>query len=364
MGATVDTQIQQWAQQIQYAAATSTTLEIRGGGSKHWYGQIRCGDLLSTTTYTGILKYEPSELVIRARVGTPVRELSQLLAQHGQKLAFDPPEFAGVATLGGMVASGLSGPGRYQSGPMRDFVLGVGLLDGRGDYLQFGGQVMKNVAGYDVSRSHVGALGSLGLLCDVTLKVLPKAATELSLVLQMTEFEAHQQLRLWRQRWPVNASCWRLGRLYLRLAGYPETLQKARAALGGELMPETQFWHDIREHQLDFFTQDSTCNLWRIALPLQCPGLDLPGKTLYEWGGQQQWLLSEVSPVQVRQAAHRVGAYASLYRALDKSAGVFQRPAPAQWRVQQALRQVFDPAGVFNRGRMFDESTMLEKQRG
>lgn len=357
-----DPQLQHWSAQIRTAAARGHSLELRGGGSKSWYGQTIQGELLSTQNYAGIISYEPSELVLRAKAGTTVSAVRELLDQHGQRLAFEPPEFAGIATLGGMLASGLCGPGRYQSGPLRDFVLGVSILDGRGDFLQFGGQVMKNVAGYDVSRSHVGAFGSLGLVCNLTLKVLPKAETELSLVLQMHEREAQQKLQIWRQRWPVSASCWRLGRLYIRLSGYAETVQQARLALGGELLPDERLWYELREHESDFFTQNHGHNLWRIVLPPDSVGLGLPGKTLYEWGGQLQWLVTEVAPGQVHQAALARGAYATLYRRLDKTAQVFPPPAKALWRVQRALQQVFDPHRVFNRGRVFDDMHELERQ--
>ncbi len=357
-----DQQIASWAEQIRAAAATGTALEIRGGGSKAWYGQDIVGDCLSTQAYQGVINYEPSELVICARAGTPVQQLTQLLANHQQMLAFEPPEFNGIATLGGMVASGLCGPRRYQAGPLRDYLLGISMLDGRGQYLHFGGQVMKNVAGYDVSRSHAGALGTLGLLTRVSLKVLPRPEAEITLVLICSESEAREQVLRWRLRWPVSASCWMVGRLYLRLSGYADTLQQARLALGGELLHGADFWLALREQSLAFFSDEPERSLWRIALPLQQAGLNLPGKSLFEAGGQLQWLLTDASATQVQQAAQQAGGYACLYRGGDKTVGVFAKPSPAIWQIQQNLRRVFDPAGIFNRGRLYDFDAVEERQ--
>lgn len=354
MASSSDTQIALWSEQIRQASANSAPLEIRGGGSKSWYGQQVCGELLSTADYQGVLSYEPSELVVTVKAGTKVQQLQQMLAQHQQMLAFEPPDFDGVATIGGMIATGLCGPRRYQTGPMRDYVLGVNLIDGQGEVLRFGGQVIKNVAGYDISRSQVGAMGSLGLITSVSLKVLPLPEAELTLVFICSENEAREKLLNWRLRWPVSASCWMVGRLYVRLSGYAQTLQQAQRALGGEVFAADDFWQALREQKLAFFSQEQERSLWRIALPLQQPGLNLPGKSVFEWGGQLQWLYTDVSASLVRQHAQACGAAACLYRAQDKTPGVFELPAPALWRVQQALRQVFDAAGIFNRGRLYD----------
>jgi glycolate oxidase FAD binding subunit len=222
---------------IQHAAAHQRTLVIRGSGSKDFYGGKSQGAPLNISAHRGIIDYAPSELVLTARAGTPLSEIEQTLREHNQMLAFEPPHFGANATLGGCVASGLSGPRRPYSGSVRDFVLGVGMLDGRGQHLKFGGQVMKNVAGYDVSRLLTGSLGTLGVLLDVSLKVLPRPAASLSLRFNCDQPTAVQKMNSWAGlSLPLSATCWQDEQLTIRLEGTQRAMQSARSKLGGDLI--------------------------------------------------------------------------------------------------------------------------------
>ncbi|QOL49739.1 glycolate oxidase subunit GlcE [Massilia litorea] len=352
--------LQQFRDRIAAAHAARTPLLLRGGGSKDWYGQASEGEVFDTRAYHGIVDYEPSELVVTARCGTPLAELEAALAAQNQMLAFEPPHFGPGATVGGMVAAGLSGPRRQGAGALRDFVLGVDLVDGRGELLHFGGQVMKNVAGYDVSRLMAGALGTLGLLTRVSLKVLPRPVRETTLVFELGQQEALDKLNAWGGRaLPLSSSAWQDGRLALRLSGANAAVSAATRELGGETMPEPdRFWHDLREQRSAFFAGAGEGNgLWRLALPTICPPLALPGRQLIEWGGGQRWLRSEdgLDAGAIRAAAAAHGGHATLFRGGDKRLGVFAPLQPALARVHQRLKESFDPAGIFNRARMYNE---------
>jgi glycolate oxidase FAD binding subunit len=352
--------LQQFRERIAAAHAARTPLLLRGGGSKDWYGQASEGEVFDTRAYHGIVDYEPSELVVTARCGTPLAELEAALAAQNQMLAFEPPHFGPGATVGGMVASGLSGPRRQGAGALRDFVLGVDLVDGRGELLHFGGQVMKNVAGYDVSRLMAGALGTLGLLTKVSLKVLPRPVSETTLVFELGQQEALDKLNAWGGRaLPLSSSAWQDGRLALRLSGANAAVSAATRELGGETMTDAdQFWKDLREQRSAFFTGAGEGNgLWRLALPTTCPPLALPGRQLIEWGGGQRWLRSEdgLDAGAIRAAAAAHGGHATLFRGGDKRLGVFAPLQPALARVHQRLKESFDPAGIFNRARMYNE---------
>jgi glycolate oxidase FAD binding subunit len=330
-------------------------LRIRGGGSKDWYGQDVQGAVLDTTAYCGITDYEPTELVITARCGTPLAEIEAHLAQHGQMLAFEPPHFGPGATIGGTVAAGLSGPRRQAAGAVRDFVLGAVLVDGKGEALHFGGKVMKNVAGYDVSRLLAGSLGVFGLIAEVSLKVLPQPVAECTVQLQATQDDALRRLNEWGgQPLPVSASSWYDGVLTVRLSGARSAVDAARKRIGGELMDDADaWWRGLREHDGAFFTDAGS--LWRLSLPTVAPPLALQGRQLIEWGGAQRWLRTDADAATVRAAANGAGGHATLFRGGDREAGVFQPLAPAVLAIHRQLKQVFDPAGVINRGRMYKE---------
>ena len=345
---------EQFRERVLAAAVDKAPLRIRGGGTKDFYGNKPEGALLDTTNHTGIVAYEPTELVVTARAGTRLAELEAALAEKGQMLAFEPPHF-GEATVGGCVAAGLSGPRRATAGSVRDFVLGVKLLDGKGEILNFGGQVMKNVAGYDVSRLMAGALGTLGLLLEVSLKVLPKPPAEATLRLELPQDKAIETMNRWGgQPLPLSATCWSDGQLTVRLSGARAAVAAAKEKIGGESVADAEaLWRGVREQQDGFFS--GTAALWRLSLPPKTAPLALPGGQLIEWGGALRWLKSDMPAAQAREAAAQAGGHATLFRGSDRSAGVFQPlPAPLM-AIHKSLKRNFDPQGLFNPGRLYPE---------
>jgi glycolate oxidase FAD binding subunit len=342
---------------IRDAAASRAPLRLRGGGSKDFYGSELRGTVLDTRVYAGIVSYEPTELVVTARCGTRLSEVESVLEREGQCLPFEPPHFGAEATLGGCVAAGLSGPRRASAGALRDFVLGTKVVDGRGRVLRFGGQVMKNVAGYDIARMLAGTLGTLALIAEVSLKVLPRPAAELSLKLEMPPERAIETMNRWAGRpLPITASAWYDGELAVRLSGSEAALRSAREAIGGAALDAREaqaYWRAIREHTHPFFAGDEP--LWRIAVPSAAGPLRVEGKTLVEWGGGLRWLRSTAGAGAVRDVARELEGHATLFRAADKSAGAFM-PLPAQLaRLHRELKDVFDPARILNPGRMYAE---------
>ena len=350
---------------VKSAAAAARPLCIRGGGSKDFYGQVPAGEVLDTRGLTGIVAYEPTELVITVRGGTPLSEVEAALAQAGQMLPFEPPHFGAAATIGGAVAAGLAGPRRAATngycGAVRDFVLGVKLVDGRGDLLAFGGQVMKNVAGYDVSRMLAGSLGTLGVIAEVSLKVLPQpvAASTLRLAIRDAA-QAIEKLNFWGGLpLPLTASAYCDDDLCLRLEGAHAAVDAAARKLGGEgvnAAQATSYWRGIRDHSDAFFA--GAMPLWRLSLPSTAVPLNLPGTQLIEWGGALRWLKSDAPAVQIRKAALQAGGHATLFRASDamrNQVGVFTPLDPVLARIHARLKASFDPRGIFNRGRMYPE---------
>jgi glycolate oxidase FAD binding subunit len=341
----------QFQDRIREAAARGAPLRLRGGGSKDFYGGALAGEVLDTRGYAGIVGYEPTELVVTARCGTPLAALESALADQGQMLAFEPPRFGGAATLGGCVAAGLAGPRRAAAGAVRDYVLGARLLDGRGRDLAFGGRVMKNVAGYDVSRLLAGSLGALGLILEVSLKVLPRPADERTLRLELPEGRALEALNRWAgQPLPISASAWRDGKLFVRLSGAASAVRAAAERVGGDAVAEP--WTGIREHTDAWFAGEAP--LWRVSVPSHCAPLGLPGAQLIEWGGALRWLRGGEAAA-VRGAAARAGGHATLFRGGERAAGVFAPLAPALLRLHRELKAAFDPAGIFNPGRLHPE---------
>ena len=339
------------------AASGEQPLRIAGGGSKNWYGGELRGDLLDTRAYRGIVAYDPTELVITVRTGTPLAEVESVLAEKNQMLAFEPPHFGAGATVGGMVASGLSGPRRAAVGALRDFVLGAVLMNYRGEVLHFGGQVMKNVAGYDVSRVLAGSLGTLGLMLEVSLKVLPRPFEETTLRFEMEQATALRALNQWGgQPLPISGSAWLDGVLAVRLSGAAAALKGARIRLGGEEAHDAgDFWHSLREQTHPFFHPAPNASLWRLSLPSVAAALDLPGSQLVEWGGAQRWLHSAAPVEAMRAAAAAAGGHATLFRsgaARHARNAVFHPLTPAVAGIQRRLKQAFDPAGIFNPGRL------------
>ena len=334
-------------------------LQLRGGGSKDFYGGPLVGDVLDTRAHAGIVSYEPTELVITARCGTPLAEVESALAARRQFLACEPPRF-GNGTVGGAVAAGLSGPRRAAVGSLRDFVLGIRIMDGEGHVLKFGGEVMKNVAGFDVSRLMTGSLGTLGLILDVSLKVLPLPAGDASLRFEMPQDKALEAMNRWAgQPLPLVASCWQDGVLTVRLSGAQAAVAAACRKLGGEPLAAAAadgFWKGLREQSAAFFAgPDTRGPLWRLSVPSVTAPLELPGAQLIEWGGAQRWLRGDADAAQMRQAAAMAGGHATLFRGGDKGGGVFALLQPALMEVHRRLKQSFDPYGVFNPGRMYPE---------
>ncbi len=352
----MDSVLEKLSETIRAAGRSRRALRLRGGGTKDFYGQTLEGEVFDTRAYAGIVAYDPSELVITARCGAKLGEIESAMSERGQMLAFEPPHF-GEATVGGMIAAGLSGPRRQAAGALRDFVLGVKIMDGRGEVLAFGGQVMKNVAGYDVSRLMAGALGTLGIILEVSLKALPLPAAEATLRLELPEDKAIETLNKWGGKpLPISASAWSGGELGVRLSGAAAAVAAAREKIGGELVDAAQgerFWTGIREQTDPFFRNDAP--LWRISVPSTAPPLKLPGEPLIEWGGALRWLCSRADARTVRDAAKRARGHATLFRGGDKSVGVFQPLAPALMKIHKELKREFDPQGIFNRGRMYPE---------
>lgn len=361
-----DQALKQLVDRVLTAQATQGALCLRGGGTKDFYGEPLRGEPLHTRGLSGISLYEPSELVVTVRAGTLLTELEAALAEKGQYLAFEPPRFGPQGTVGGMVAAGLSGPSRASVGGLRDFVLGVSMLDGRGQVLSFGGQVIKNVAGYDVSRLMAGSLGTLGLLLEVSLKVLPVPVASATLRFNLDESAALEVLNLWAgQPLPINASAWFGGQLHVRLSGASAAVSAAARQLasshGGERLEDvaaTGFWTGLRDHSAFFFSLKEGEALWRLSVPSTVPALELPedpiasAQGLIEWGGSQRWWKTSASAESVRRVVDRVGGHATLFRTTRGKEAVFMPLSDPVRRIHQALKKSFDPHGVFNPGRM------------
>ncbi len=339
--------------QVMAAQAAGRPLEIRGGGTKSFYGETPSGELLDMRPLSGVISYEPTELVITALAGTPLAEIERVLAEQNQMLAFEPPHFGAGATVGGCVAAGLSGPRRATAGSTRDFVLGAKLLDAHGRILSFGGQVMKNVAGYDVSRLLAGSLGILGVIVEVSLKVLPRPLQEVNLHWDCSEADAITRMNAWAaEPHPISASAWVNGELRLRLSGAPAAIEASRAKLGGDIMPDQDaqaFWESLREQTHPFF---AVRPLWRLGLPSRTPPLAL-GPTLIEWGGAQRWLAHDNEAI-IRSEAARLGGHATCFRrGAQPVSSVFQPLAPAVATLHKRLKAELDPQGIFNPGRLY-----------
>jgi glycolate oxidase FAD binding subunit len=338
---------------VQAAAAARTALHLCGSGSKAFYGRPVCGEPLMLKDHAGVVDYDPQELVITARAGTPLAHVEARLAECGQHLPFEPPHFGPGATLGGMIASGLSGPARASAGPVRDFVLGVRILTGAGQVLNFGGRVMKNVAGYDVTRLMVGALGTLGVVLEVSLKVLPQAPGQLTLTFALSAAQALERMHDWaRTPLPVSATCWVDGRLYVRLQGSTAALAHARRIGGEELNAAEAFWTSIKEHTHPFFHQAG--NLWRLNVPSASAVSAAPGRTLIEWAGAQRWVVSDDARADLNEQSVQSGGFATRFRAAEPSGGeVFAALPAALLRIHRELKRTFDPYAILNPGRLY-----------
>lgn len=362
--------VSELAERIRQAAHTGDPLCIRGQGTKDFYGGPRVGSPLDLTGLSGVSSYEPTELVVTARAGTPLVELETVLAEKGQWLPFEPPRLGDESqqggTVGGMVAAGLAGPSRATVGGVRDFVLGATMLNGRGEELSFGGQVMKNVAGFDISRMLAGSMGVLGVICEVSLKVLPLPLAVCTMRFDMDQTNSLRHLNEWAgQPLPLQASAWWDGALVVRLAGARSAVESAVRVMGGEVIEPGlahRFWMDLRDQRDEFFQQARAsvatgqgASLWLLSVAATAPRLVLEGDTLIEWGGARRWLLSHEPSDRVRAAAEDARGHATLYLAeqdTQRTRPAFAPLSPPLLRIHRQLKQAFDPAGIFNRTRL------------
>ena len=356
MDADADAAVTDMADQIRQAAQDKTPLSIVGGDTKAFYGRQVAGTPFDVSGYAGIVSYEPTELVITAKCGTTLIEIEQRLEREGQMLGFEPPHCGPRSTVGGAVASGLSGPARPYRGALRDFVLGVDMINGRGQVLRFGGQVMKNVAGFDVSRLMAGSLGTLGVITQVSLRVLPSPQYEASLVWNFSKTEAHaQMLRLAREPWPITAMAFDGTQLRVRVSGSKAAVTDAIDRLNPHSHQyDDDYWQRLRDYELPFFGNTDE-SLWRLSLPPAAPDVDVDGRWLWDWGGAQRWLSSATDGDELRRHCESHGGHALCFqdRTRPSTAEVFTQSAPALQTVFTRLKQAFDPDGIFNPGRHY-----------
>jgi len=339
------------AERVREASAARRPLRIVGGDTKAFFGRATDGERLEVAGHRGVTDYEPSELVITARAGTPILEIEALLAQNGQMLAFEPPVLGAASTLGGVVASGLAGPRRPFAGAVRDSVLGVTVLNGRGEALRLGGTVFKNVAGFDGFRLMAGALGCLGVLLEVSIRVAPTPAAERLLSFDLDWPRARRLIGdLMRRPTPLSGAAHDGGRLHLRLSGAVGAVATAAAEIGGEA-GDGDFWFDLRHRRLSMLTEP---RLWRLSVGRTASLPDLPGQWLRDWAGAEIWLTSEARPEQIRRLAADAGGHATLYRGARPGEAVFAPLSDGLMALHRRLKEAFDPAGVFNPGRMYE----------
>jgi glycolate oxidase FAD binding subunit len=351
---TIDqSQDEQICERLRAASDAATPVAVEGSGSKAFLGRAVEHPRLSVSGHRGVIAYEPTELVVTARGGTPLAEVEALLAERGQHLPFEPPRFGGGGTIGGAVASGLSGPARPYAGAARDFVLGTRVANGQGEILTFGGQVMKNVAGYDVSRLMTGSMGTLGAILDVSLKVLPRPRASATVAFELDAGRAVEQLNAWAATpLPVSAACHDGERLRLRLSGTAGGVETALDRLGGEREDGAEFWDRLRDQSLTWFDGDTP--LWRLSVAPGAPvGDDAPGPLLVDWGGAQRWLRTEAPAASVRELAASLGGHATAFRGGDREGEVHHPLGAGLERWHRRLKSAFDPAGVLTPGRLY-----------
>lgn len=342
------------ASTIQDAYQQHKSLYIAAGNSKQFYGRDIQAESLSLAGHTGIIEYEPSELYITARSGTTLQEIQETISQQNQILPCEPPQFASTATIGGVIACGLSGPRRINAGSVRDCILGTEIINGKGEYLHFGGRVMKNVAGYDVSRLMCGALGTLGALMTITLRLLPKPADEETLVLTLDEKNAIDLMNQWANTpIPISATFYDGKELYIRLSSSSSAIEACKSKIGGEVLNDSEkFWHSIKEHSHEFFNNNKL--LWRISVPPNTKAINISGDSAIEWNGALRWYITDDNETAIRTEAERVGGTANLFNG-KITEQVFHPLSETSMKLHKKLKQVFDPAGILNPGKMFAE---------
>ena len=338
-------------EQVAAARAEGTALAIHGGNTKAFYGYTAQGEPLDLSGHSGVVEYDPGELVLTCRAGSLLADIRATLAENGQHLPFEPPAFGELATVGGTVACGFSGPRRPWSGSLRDYLLGVKLVNGSGNVVHYGGQVMKNVAGYDISRLIAGSLGTLAVILEVSFKVLPKPARELTLHFECKQEEAIRRINKWSgQPLPLSGACWWRECLQVRLSGAESEVRSAARRMQAEKISEDQKpWLELREQRSAFFGGPE--NLWRLSLPPATPQLDLGDDCLLDWGGAQRWYRTSMPPREIQEIAAKNGGHATLFRGSGDEHR-FHPPPPAVQRIQKRIKQAFDPSGIFNPFRM------------
>ncbi len=342
---------------VEQAAAARKPLQVVGQGSKAERfappTAAARAERLSTLDHCGVLHYAPDELVLEARAGTPLAEIEALLARHHQVLPFEPPRLRGAGTLGGAVAAGLSGPARPWRGSVRDAVLGVELVNGLGERLRFGGRVVKNVAGYDVSRLQVGAFGAFGCLLSIAVRVLPAPTLTVTVHQSVACDTALAQLaHLPARALPLTGTAFVDGRLSLRLAGAPRAVLAAAAELGGERVEGDLLWPALRDQQHDFFRLGDV--RWRASLPPGTGALPGDAQALIEWGGAQRWYRAADAGSDRLQGTD----LDELQSAVRAAGGSLVPFAAAPWAqvsgaravLQTRLRRAFDPHDLFGEG--------------
>lgn len=349
----IDPQFQEISERVQQAAAHKTSFHIQGGASKQFYtGKPDGVEILDCSTYSGIISYEPSELVITVRAGTTLRAVESMLASRGQQFPFEPPGYSATATVGGMVACGFSGPRRAFSGAVRDAVLGIKLLNGKGEILEFGGQVIKNVAGYDVSRLVTGSFGTLGVILEVSLKVVPRPACELSFEIHCSEqSRLAALLTLKNSANNLSGLAGSRDKITYRLAGSEESVRETATRLGGdELRADDGFWRSLKDQTAEFFN-DST-PLWRVSVSPACPQIDLEGEYIADWGGALRWVKTHLDAEQIQSRVIAAGGNALLFRSPRKNTMTLTTLPPAVVQLHKRIKASFDPGSVFNSGYM------------
>lgn len=339
-------------EQVQKAGRDGEALCITGGGTKRFLGRKPHGTPCDVRSLEGVVRYEPTELVVSVCVGTTLKDLQNTLSSSGQMLPFEPPSFGEEATIGGTIACGLSGPSRPYRGSARDFVLGIRCINGKGEALRFGGEVMKNVAGYDVSRLMTGSMGTLGILTEVSLKVLPLPACVETRSYEMSSAEALDMMTgLFSRAVPVSASAWDDGYLRVRLSGSEAAVKAASSELGGDVDEQgNTFWGALKEQQLDFFSEKAT--LWRVNVKPQGRLLSLPGKSIIDWGGARYWIKADTDLKEMTDLVRPFGGYVTGFRSANRDED-FSGPEGSVLQLNRQLKKAFDPAGILNPGRLF-----------
>ncbi|MGO1463025.1 MAG: glycolate oxidase subunit GlcE [Marinobacter sp.] len=347
---------QQLQEQVLQARTRAEKLNIVGGGTKGFMGReanTQAGTL-DMSEHTGIVDYHPVELVMTVRAGTTLSDIEAALAEQGQALHFEPPHFGPGSTIGGTLACNLSGPARPWAGSVRDQVLGTRLLNGKGEHLRFGGEVMKNVAGYDVSRLQAGALGTLGVITEISLKVMPTPAASLTLVRDMAMDEAlHYMNRRTAEPKPITAACWVDGKVYLRLSGAKTAVEATAEQWSGDVIEQGEaFWRSVQDMQHEFFA-DKDAPLWRFSVGATAANPSLEGDWFLDWAGAQRWYRGTAELSDMEPLARAAGGQVSLFRGGERNGEVMHSQPHALKMIQRRMKTSFDPDGIFNPGRLY-----------